>query len=207
VHLNSGSELEYPESFNTDQRKVSLTGEAFFEVVKSRKPFEVFINEHKIVVLGTSFNVKTNPETGTIETLVVTGNVTFTESNQNKQNNEIPISEGEKLHFDKTTRQIKKTSVDNYDDIAWKDGILVFKNDAMKDVFSDLEKWYGVSFSISNNQILQCNLTAKFDNESLQEVLDYIDVIMPLKYSFSENNEIILVQGKGCYDFQSSGNN
>jgi hypothetical protein len=77
----------------------------------------------------------------------------------------------------------------------------------MKDVFSDLEKWYGVSFSISNNQILQCNLTAKFDNESLQEVLDYIDVIMPLKYSFSENNEIILVQGKGCYDFQSSGNN
>lgn len=207
VYLNSGSTIQYPKSFNNHERKISFTGEGFFEVTHSKNPFIINIYGHIIQVLGTSFNVKTIEETGNIETIVISGKVKFSSDTNQSITNETYIEPGEKLHYNKTSRQIHKTKLENYDEIAWKDGILVFKNDAMKDVFSELEKWYGVKFMVSSKHIMQCSLTAKFDNQSLQEILDYIDVIMPLKYSISENNDSIIVLGKGCYDVDASVNN
>ena len=77
VSLNSNSELLYPEKFRGKKRAVRLTGEAFFEVEEyPEKPFLVNIEEKAMVeVLGTSFNIRSDPSGEAISVLVVEGRV------------------------------------------------------------------------------------------------------------------------------------
>lgn len=203
IQLNAGSTLSYPEGFGGEEvRRVSLSGEAFFEVVKAERRFIVEVEGNEIVVLGTSFNVKTNDESDNIETVVVTGSVEFIPAQQTKKTRATNIKSGEKLYYNIGDNFLNKVKLTNFDDISWKEGILTFKGEPLKNVFPELEKWYGVDFQVTNKQIYQCNLTAKFDNQSLDQVLDYINVIMPLNHAFIDSN-LIVIRGKGCYEFEN----
>ncbi len=200
IYLNAGSELAYFDDFGNENRNVRLTGEAYFEVVSSELPFVITLQDHEIKVLGTSFNVKSEKETCNIETIVVTGKVAFTSKAADGPQNQVEVNPGEKLYFQGESNKIEKTPVTSFEEISWKDGIIIFKNDPMKTVFKELEKWYGVQFNVSHKQILDCNLTAKFDNESLEDVLNNIDVIIPLDYDFDNDNKKIHIDGRGCYE-------
>ncbi len=88
VWLNAGSKLRYASDFNIAGRKVTLEGEAFFEVTKNREnPFYVMADEAMVKVLGTRFNLKAYPEDNTIETTVSSGIVEVFNRNQSGEKN------------------------------------------------------------------------------------------------------------------------
>ena len=79
VRLNEGSKLEYSNAFNDQLREVTLSGEAFFDVVKDKeKPFIIHANKVNIRVLGTAFNIKSYPGEGSVETSLIRGSVEVT---------------------------------------------------------------------------------------------------------------------------------
>jgi ferric-dicitrate binding protein FerR (iron transport regulator) len=76
IWLNSATTIRYPDKFKNNRRDVYIEGEAYFEVAKDKKrPFTVHSSDMDMVVLGTSFNVKSYPDEGTIETTLVEGSV------------------------------------------------------------------------------------------------------------------------------------
>ena len=76
IWLNSETTIKYPDKFASNQREVYIEGEAFFEVAKDKKrPFIVHTSDMDMVVLGTSFNVKSYPDEGTIETTLIEGSL------------------------------------------------------------------------------------------------------------------------------------
>ncbi|HKP32519.1 MAG TPA: FecR family protein, partial [Chitinophagaceae bacterium] len=96
VWLNAGSKLTYSKDFGTKDRNVTLTGEAFFDVVSNEEvPFEITTPTLQIKVLGTAFNVKSYPSEKTSETTVIRGRVEII-SNQ-RPNEKFVLKPNEKL--------------------------------------------------------------------------------------------------------------
>lgn len=189
VVLNSGSSLSFPKKFKGDVRKVTLVGEAFFDIKKNvDKPFVVNTDHVKIKVLGTSFNIKSYPEDEKTETTLVTGKV---EVSQNKKKESVLLEPSERATFYINNNNISVDSVNSKNIVAWQEGKLIFDNAPLKQVVSDLKRKYNVEFVIVSDSLLKYKYTGKFDNLTLEEVLELLKISSPINYKY-ENNKIIL---------------
>lgn len=140
VQLNSASELRYPVQFAGQERRVFLSGEAYFEVAKdARHPFVVEVGHAEIEVLGTSFNVYSYLEEQKTEATLVEGQVRFSAGGQ-----EVTLSPGEQGVWD-TAGHLDKREVDVYPYIAWKDGKFVFRKRTLEEVMRIVSRWYNVN--------------------------------------------------------------
>ena len=140
VQLNSASELRYPVQFAGQERRVFLSGEAYFEVAKdARHPFVVEVGHAEIEVLGTSFNVYSYLEEQKTEATLVEGKVRFSAGGQ-----EVTLSPGEQGVWD-TAGHLDKREVDVYPYIAWKDGKFVFRKRTLEEVMRIVSRWYNVN--------------------------------------------------------------
>ena len=140
VWLNSDSELRYPVQFAGQERRVFLSGEAYFEVAKdARHPFVVEVGHAEIEVLGTSFNVYSYLEEQKTEATLVEGKVRFSAGGQ-----EVTLSPGEQGVWD-TAGHLDKREVDVYPYIAWKDGKFVFRKRTLEEVMRIVSRWYNVN--------------------------------------------------------------
>lgn len=108
VWLNAGSVLKYDNSFNKKDRVVYLDGEAFFDVSKNKeKPFYVKTSDLSMRVVGTSFNVKSYSEEGTIQTTLVTGSIVIEKNNEEgKATKTIVLKPNQRVTFIKKHDQI-----------------------------------------------------------------------------------------------------
>ncbi len=136
VWLNCESSLKYPEWFNKNERRVHLSGEAYFEVKKASDwPFVVIIDEMNVEVTGTSFNISAYPKEKTIQTTLVQGEVLA--------NNRL-LKPNQQLTFNKETKRSELKEVDVLLYTAWVKGLFVFKNERLETVMDKLSRWYGV---------------------------------------------------------------
>ncbi|WP_271767725.1 FecR family protein [Aquimarina algiphila] len=189
ITLNADSSLKYPEEFDDDVRKVTLIGEAFFDIQRDEsKPFIVQTEHLKVRVLGTSFNVKSYPKDEKIETTLVTGKV---EVLQKEQITPIVLEPSERATFDKKKSDIKVDKVDSKNIVAWQEGKLIFDKTPLKQVVLDLNRKYNVEFVITSDSLLQYKYTGEFDNLELEEVLDLLKISSPINYKYL-NNKIML---------------
>ncbi|WP_318310026.1 FecR family protein [Flagellimonas crocea] len=195
VYLNSGSTIIFPKRFDGNIREVQLEGEAFFDVAKNpNKPFIIKSGEVETTVLGTSFNVNTYPDSQQVAITVATGKVKVA-----SQDNEVFLLPNEQGVFDKRTKSITKDKIDISAFLHWKDGIIHFEDAQLSEVLETLERWYGVSFLVDNDNIGNCHITATYNNERLSAVLESIVYAKKgLSYQFMDNNNIQL-NGK-CTD-------
>lgn len=139
VHLNSGSKLTYPTQFAGDLRRVSLEGEAYFEVQKDEQhPFVVHTSFGEVTVLGTVFNVNAYKNASACYTTLVNGKVRFeTEGDQ-----PVILSPGEQAVA--SSRGIVKREVDLDEYIGWVKGEYVFNDRTLGEIMSTFERWYNV---------------------------------------------------------------
>lgn len=183
--LNSGSEIKYPEKFEDHKREVAIKGEVFFEVTKdSLSPFIVRSKHALIEVLGTSFNVVDNDKENAVVSLLegklkVKPNVL---DNENSHTNPLILQPGEEVSLTKEDQVLTKRNITNYDGLLWRDGVLVFHNAQMSDVFEKLERWYGVEFVYSRVMDTEEFLTGRFKNEYLDNVLKSINYTVKFDY-------------------------
>ncbi|WP_024770058.1 FecR family protein [Aquimarina macrocephali] len=189
IVLNANSSLTYPNTFTDSIRKVTLIGEAFFDIKRDvTKPFIVTTDHINIRVLGTSFNVKSYPKDEKIETTLVTGKV---EVFQQQIEKPIVLEPSQRAVFDKEKSNIKVDRVDSKNIVAWQEGKLIFDKTPLKQVVLDLNRKYNVEFVIKSDSLLQYKYTGEFDNLTLKEVLELLKMSSPINYK-NVNNKVML---------------
>lgn len=190
VHLNANSEISYPEKFSDSLRLITLSGEAYFDVVRDKeRPFKVNAENVITTVLGTSFNISAYPETGKVRVALVSGKVTVQRDAPNAQS--FMISPGEKIIFDQNIDYETISHFDELLEVGWKDGILAFENAGFPEFLSRLEHWYGVEFLVQGKPEDTWQIEGRFDNESLEEILKGVQFTHDLTYEINEKQVII----------------
>ena len=189
VFLNHGSKLKYPYRFTGENRKVSLTGEAYFEVAHNSKvPFIVGTNQLDVKATGTAFNVSAYPDDDVIETTLIEGQVILFERKGNSEIKTLMAGEYLKFYGQKNSYSVETGSAEK--NTAWKDGLLVFKNEKVNDVAKKLARWYNVEVEISNEKVNEFTFTATFMDETLPQVLELMTLATPVKYQLTLRNKL-----------------
>ncbi len=191
VWLNSGSILKYPVSFVQNMRQVELTGEAYFDVVKDAShPFMVNAGKMNIEVKGTRFDVINYPDETLVELILESGSVRLF-SGDGKNNKTITcIKPGERAVLDLTENKltVRKVNVDEY--TAWKEGMLIFRDERMDEVVRKLDRWFNVEIILQNQELKEYVYTATYRDETLPQILELLKISAPISYRITDRKRL-----------------
>lgn len=193
VKLNSNGKLIFPERFSDEERKITLVGEAFFEVAKdSLRPFSVISGGISTRVFGTSFNIRAFPEENSIAVAVVSGKVAV-RSLDSKDPLVQPVLLGaeEMAVYSKENKQTTLGTFDYMEVVAWKDGIIYFRDATIDEIFDRLEQWYGVTFIINRELNRKRGFTVSYQNKSLEAVLEGLGFSYGFQFEIDNKNVYI----------------
>ncbi len=195
VTLNTGSAIEYSSRFNKHERDVNLNGEAYFEVTHDKsRPFIISAGKVRIKVLGTSFYVNTDALNGKMEVVLTNGQVAvYYDDNLPEK---VILAPGEKADISIDKHGIIKAVNDDPNYLSWKTRKLIFINDRLDEITGTLNKVYHTQIRIANPALSQCRLTATFDNQSIESVLNVLSATLNMK--ISQNGAWTEISGKGC---------
>jgi len=189
VRLNSNTELKVKENFMTNSREVDLIGEAYFEIVhNSELPFIIHANEATVEVLGTSFNVRSNPDESSVQVAVLDGKVSLRSVDiDNGKELSVVLSKGQYLFLDllDRTTSVDEVAVDNY--LAWKKGVIIFEDVNLRDACKQLGRLYDFTCDFENKMIENLMLTARFPNKSIEQAAEIISMTLDLNYEIEED--------------------
>lgn len=188
VWLNSGSKLEYSFNSNSDERKVSLEGEAFFDVKKDiHRPFYVENKDYTVKVYGTRFNIRSYPEQQISETILEEGKISVITA----AGNELVMKPGQQFLMGQNTKY-RLNSVDPDMFLCWKDNILNVNNEELQHLIIKLERWYGVKIKVNNyDQAKHLRYTLTLKTESFRELLELMNFVTPFTYKIN-GEEVML---------------
>lgn len=189
VDLNYESQLKFPVVFEGSSRKVELIGEAFFEVVHNDTlPFIVKTNDIEIQVLGTSFNINSFEMEDVTNVSLVSGKVKIKKHKDTSEQELIYLSPGQELIYNKNTLETKVEKFDVQRTIAWKDGIIIFKDAGFEESITQLERWYGVDFQIHGKPSKTWMINGRYQNERIEDILASLNFVYDLEYDIQGKN-------------------
>jgi transmembrane sensor len=163
VWLDAASTLRFPVAFTGGERRVELSGEAYFEVAKDAgKPFYVNSASQEIRVLGTHFNVNAYADERAIETTLLEGKI--------EVNKEVTLSPGEQAQLRNGAVAVTK-NVDVDAAVAWKDGRFNFDNADVSQIMRQLERWYDIQVVFQGNKTTDLFYGSIPRSASLDQVL------------------------------------
>ena len=214
VWLNASSKLDYTKDYGYKIREVTLSGEAYFDVVKNaEKPFIIHTSKMDIEVLGTVFNVKCYPGEKTTETSLVRGSIEVTMKDRQEKimlkPNEKLIINNEEIKQDKKTESVKQAQSviqkpiillshltllqkDNtIIETAWVQNKLIFVSETFEDVALKMERWYSVHIEFANETVKTARLTGNFEKETIVEALNALQ--LTTKFSYTIKNNIVII--------------
>lgn len=174
VYLNSGTKLEFPSRFDGDMRSVSLKGEAYFEVARNEsKPFIVEVDEMKVKVLGTAFNVKSYVDEPGIYTTLVQGSVAILRDGQPEK----IIKPGEQAYYNKGVGMLRVSPVDVNEFTAWKDSLFYFKDITLEEILRIVARWYDLEIFYMNQSAKSVVYSGKMPMySSVEDVLRKFEI-------------------------------
>lgn len=148
VWLNAASSIRYPIAFTGNERKVEVTGEAYFEVAKDpNRPFKVKVNEEtEIEVLGTHFNINSYNNEESINTTLLEGSVLVKNSS-----GKLVLKPGQQARVAGSEKIKLVSDVDVEKVMAWKDGVFNFQDATLQEVMRQLERWYDIDVVYEKN--------------------------------------------------------
>lgn len=189
AYLNSGSTLTYPLPYDKKERKVSLTGEAYFKVAHNEKhPFIVSVanDRMRVNVLGTEFNLQSYKNERAVETTLVSGSVRIEMVKNGNVVSNVKLKPSEKAVYDIASGRVSIASVNPEYDTAWKDGRLMFKDMPLPEVLKKLAYFYNVKFEVKDPVINSYCFTGTFENKQLSQVLDYLKISSQIDYTIRQ---------------------
>ena len=142
VWLNAASSIRFPTAFTGDTRGVEITGEAYFEVAHNPgKPFIVSVNNMRVEVLGTHFNINAYSDEESIKTTLLQGSVKVS-----KGEKMVLLHPGQQAQSSLTLAAIRVAHEVNLEEVmAWKNGYFSFHNADIQTVMRQLARWYDVT--------------------------------------------------------------
>lgn len=193
VWLNTNSSLSYSEAFNSNNREVFLSGEAFFNVKKAEgKRFAVLTDETITEVIGTSFTI-TARENEPVFVQVTSGKVAFADRDKKEA---VFLAPGEKAEFYKQHKDsIAKKPIDDINYRYWQNKKLVFQNTSLSSLAKTLEDKFNTTIFISEG-LENCRFTGSFNKPKLEEVLNVLQITGD--FQIQKTPEGYSISGKGC---------
>jgi len=188
IWINSGTIVEFPSVFSkTDERKIIIDGEIYIEVEKDmQRPFLVATPHFEVAVLGTKFNVSAYSEDAVQHVTVAEGLVSVL-SGEEKKNNF--VKQNQQLRMMENNTTINNVDVYNY--TSWKEGILRFESEPLKNILTRLSRYYDIHLDYESD-IEEIRCSGKlFLFDDWQTVFNNITKVSPVEYSVT-NNEVVL---------------
>ncbi len=216
VWLNSNSKLVYDNKhYGTTIREVSLTGEAYFDVVKNpAKPFIIHTSKMDIKVLGTAFNVKCYPNEKNTETSLIRGSIEVTLKDRQEK---IIMKPNEKLILSNDDLKPQVANIPKIEPMptkaspvfelghvtisskdntvvesAWVYNKLAFEDESISEVALKMERWYNVKITVTDESLNKYKIGGTFVNESLEQALKGLQFLVPFNYTIKENEVKIM---------------
>lgn len=178
VWLNAHSTLKYPSRFSNKNRKVEISGEAFFNISKGNTPFIVSTQNLELEVLGTQFNLYSYPDMNFIQADLVEGSLKIMEKSHPE--NTIMLAADEQMIFRENKMTVNPIS--NPSHMLWREGIYSFENEPLEDIIKKLQLYYDLTIIVEDPDILNVQYTGKFrQRDGIDEILRIIQKIHPFK--------------------------
>lgn len=187
VYMNSASELRYPIAFGKEERKVYLSGEAYFKVKKETdRPFIVCADAVKIRVYGTSFNVNTHLA-GKIQTVLVEGAIGVSGNNK-----EYRMQPSQLAEFDGEghLKQLREVNVKPY--VAWHQGLFLFEEQSLEEILTTLSLWYDVDIFYASQEVKNLHFTGFMQRyEQIDRILNAISKMVGVQFKISGKTIVV----------------
>jgi ferric-dicitrate binding protein FerR (iron transport regulator) len=216
VWLNVGSRIKYDENYGKENRELTLTGEAYFDVARdASKPFILHTGKMDVKVLGTVFNVKAYPGDATTEAALIKGSieVSFPGRPQEKMilkpSDKISIVNKETNIAEDTVRLRRANSKERpaivvssvqYEPVSsaiietsWVNNKLIFRRKTFEELARDIERWFNVTVEIQDSSILSKKFTGTFSNESITDALYALSLSYPFHYRVDRNTNTVII--------------
>lgn len=199
VWLNAASILKYPSRFNEKERVVELEGEAYFEVVQSRRfaraqnrseatsplhesanlPFKVVSNGQTVEVLGTHFNINAYPDERATKTTLLEGTVRIVAANRSAL-----LKPGQQSNVD--TNGLMVADVDTETVVDWKNGDFIFTDETLENIMREVTRWYDVKV-VYKSQLSNDRYNAQISrSKNLSEVLHILELSGGLTFRITD---------------------
>ncbi|MDA0194685.1 MAG: FecR domain-containing protein [Bacteroidetes bacterium] len=192
VWLRNGARLKY--HFSSDERELVLNGEAFFKVEQNpEQPFTVGLGNAEIQVIGTSFFAK-SVDNQYSQVSVSSGVVSFTDLSDEDKTTVLNTNEEAILEVESGNMIVGKVSNPNV--LTWQTGLLIFNKTPLSAVITELSKYYTTPIQLEGDNLGNCLITSKFDNQSLEEVLSIICKLLSAELVTTESG--FMLKGQGC---------
>jgi ferric-dicitrate binding protein FerR (iron transport regulator) len=191
IFLNRDSKITYPKAFGRNSRKVSLEGEAFFDIAPdASKPFIIDAGKATVRVLGTSFNVMTDNGHNEVEVLVATGKVLVTSTDGAQSVTLDPEYIG-KVSTEGSSQALNTNA--NY--LSWHTDMLVYDGERLEVVFEDLRRTYNIAITAGDPAINNYRLTSPFERQPHDTIIKLICTTFNLR-SVGEEGTYTLYPGQ-----------
>jgi transmembrane sensor len=203
VRLFPESKLRYGGDFNERDRRVDLSGQAFFNISHNpEKPFYVFTNEVVTKVLGTKFCIKAYPDDMRVTVAVKSGKVSV--YTQDKKNQALPDTEriiltpNQQAVYTRSDRKVSRTLVKDPDVVIPEEQAAKIRFDGVpvSEIFKALEKMYNVEIHFEEDVFSKCSITTSVSGQDLYERIDVICEITGSSYRIE--NAAIVISCAGC---------
>lgn len=189
VQLNSDSQIQFHKSFSDSVRSVTLSGQAYFDVIKENCPFIVNTSNATIQVEGTSFDIENRDNKTRV--IVKHGSVRFSSNN--------PLSEGKVLlkanemsYCINSHEPSKPVIVDVELLTGWLKNILVFDKTPLSEIVAELQRYYGIKIELAEgNNLDNLELSGEFSNRPAEEVVSLICLALDLNYEYDDKTIVI----------------
>jgi transmembrane sensor len=196
VWLNAGSKLTYPVAFGGNEREVSLSGEAYFEVAKdAMRPFRVNTNQQRVTVIGTHFNISAYTDDKETKTTLLEGRVSVQSLNSLGQRILKPGEQAQTFMDNKQPRFVIY-KVDNTEAVAWKNGYFQFRDEGLESILKKIARWYDVEIDYAENWVpsgLYYNGTvSKYKNAS--QVLKKLELSGGVRFQIEGRRIMVMPQ-------------
>jgi transmembrane sensor len=183
IMLDAGSTLKYPAEFVGNERRVYLHGEGYFEVASdSTHPFIVEAGQAEIKVLGTKFDVRNWDENQKVILTVSEGKVRF--KNNLNETSSVILTRDEQSNIYGSNPPTAPEKVDTKKNLAWMHNEIYFENVPLRDIISQLERWYDVTVILENESANSELLTINIRNKSYKENFDFLALVAGYNVSY-----------------------
>ncbi|MBV7529698.1 FecR family protein [Chitinophaga sp. sic0106] len=186
VWLNAATTLKFPFHFSGGSREIYLDGEAYFKIAKDpQRPFVVHTALNDIDVLGTAFNINTY-SSANVQTSLTSGRVMV----HNRQHTvQQLLQPGRQALYDGNSFSVQ--SFDEEEVLAWLEGTCYYHSMNLRELAGVASRFYGLEFTIANQQLLQQSFTGLMKRNSLEDFLSDLKITGNISYTI-HNNEITL---------------
>lgn len=189
VKLNANSTLRFPLNFSNNDRTVEMTGEGYFVVAKSSKPFVVKVGNCAVQVYGTEFNVNMNKR-DVIETTLIEGSISF----KTRNNEEVMLHPNQCVRLNKETNAIGVSTINVENILGWKNGYFLYEQEKLIVLLNEISNWYGVNIIIENKLVLNNEVSLNVDRSILlPDLLKLLEQMLDIKFVNEGNGKYLLI--------------